>query len=259
MIHSIYLPSTPRTSISRVDYSLFGRPHCLVLRRSHISPHSSTSTTSSPHKYFSTSNGTSRPVLEEPIYLCLPSMAAMQTWLVMLLCFSRPEFLASPIANMTSAPSTSTRAYEEEDDESSVQHNPNKPTSSDDEKVEARCRIYRSITIAINEGRGIGELGTEIIRSAPQTSNPNSDRSSSQPSSTSIERSPSKSHSVSSIPNSRVQPRGTGVGTSLRDHETGATGIDTYCEISVEGEVLSRTSVRKGTVSPFWNERFVFG
>ena len=34
--------------------------------------------------------------------------------------------------------------------------------------------------------------------------------------------------------------------------------MDSYCEIMVEGEIRGKTSIKKGTLRPLWNEDFEF-
>ena len=42
-------------------------------------------------------------------------------------------------------------------------------------------------------------------------------------------------------------------GETMREKE-----MDTYCEITIEGEIRGKTSVKKGTFRPLWNEDFEF-
>lgn len=311
VIQSIHLPSTPRTDIQQVDFSLFGRPHCLVLHRHSSSPptannssSNSNSNSSRPSSYSSFSNSKS---VEEPVYLCFPSIVAMQTWKVKLLCFAKPEFLDSGLGllddNHSNPLRTSSRggrisldSYSDEDfsddddDVNEFDHEEGKENV--EAKSEGRCRIFRSITVVINEGRGIGELGSEIIRAAPVSAiererRSNSERSQSpsgnggawssaenlpSTSSTNDSNSLSKSTSSSSMPNSRVHPRGASAGGSLRDRDrtessgagggsgnSSVAGIDTFCEVILDGEVVGRTSIKRGTTSPYWNETFELG
>jgi hypothetical protein len=42
-------------------------------------------------------------------------------------------------------------------------------------------------------------------------------------------------------------------GDSIREKE-----MDSYCEITIEGEIRGKTSVKRGTLRPLWNEDFEF-
>lgn len=187
----------------------------------------------------------------------MPSTVAHETWVVMAHCFARPEFFISavpPTPHRSEAPW-------QQDDVDDV----NTPYGAERDLTDSRCRIFRSIQISINEGRGIGELGTEVIRSAPKTSverRPPSEREMATPASSldhlpsnGIDGSTGRASSTCSAPTTRIQPRG---GEFRERDESASVGIDTFCEILLEGDVVARTSVRKGTTSPFWNETFSF-
>jgi hypothetical protein len=47
--------------------------------------------------------------------------------------------------------------------------------------------------------------------------------------------------------------RPVGAGDSMREKE-----MDTYCEILIEGEIRGKTSVKRGSLRPLWNEDFEF-
>lgn len=229
----------------------------------------------------------------------------MQTWKVKLLCFAKPEFLDSGLGlldDYNPLSRSSSRRKMAQDSYSDHFSDDDDLDEFDDDEVggenevssklsEGRCRIFRSITVVINEGRGIGELGSEIIRAAPVSAIERERRSNSERSnspgrtggngawssaenlnSTNESTSLRKTASVSSIPNSRVQPRGASAGGSLRDRDrtesnggggsagnNSVTGIDTFCEVIMDGEVVGRTSIKRGTTSPYWNETFELG
>jgi hypothetical protein len=42
-------------------------------------------------------------------------------------------------------------------------------------------------------------------------------------------------------------------GDSMREKE-----MDTYCELLIEGEIRGKTSVKRGSLRPLWNEDFEF-
>lgn len=187
----------------------------------------------------------------------MPSTVAGQTWIVMAHCFARPEFFLGAVPrprNRSEAP------WQLDDVDDEVAFDGAGPTEAD-----SRCRIFRSVHISINEGRGIGEPGSEVVRPPPKAAAERrapSERENSTPASSvdnlasnGVEGSPGRASSTSSAPATRIQPRG---GEFRERDESTLAGIDTFCEIVLEGDVVARTSVRKGTTSPFWNEAFTF-
>lgn len=125
------------------------------------------------------------------------------------------------------------------------------PEHADGAKTDdTRYRIFRSLTVSINEGRGIGEAGVEVIRDRPKTSSDSwreregsSSTSGSAYESMGADPSPSKSD-LPRMP-SRTES------SSGKDEQ-----ISTFCELVLEGVVLARTSTKKGTINPYWNESF---
>ncbi|GAA5833590.1 hypothetical protein JCM9279_001570 [Rhodotorula babjevae] len=251
VVHNVHLPSLGRSDVRLVDHSLFGRPNCISLSRSHAAP-------PTPHRHSfspSASSLPSPPRLDETVYLCFPSVVATQVWLVMAQCFARPEFyLASGAA--TPRPLRSAAASDSGTD------------SADDDRpdeLESGCRIFRSLHLSIAEGRALGELATEVVRPGPKSSweRPAVDDDSTLSSidsyshsfaTTGLEPSPSKSVSSMSLP--RLASRH---GQDGREGGGGGSSSSSaaYCEIEMGGEVVAQTSVRKGS-SPYWNESFVF-
>lgn len=124
----------------------------------------------------------------------------------------------------------------------------------DDDVSDTLCRVYRSLYVSISEGKGVGERGVETIRRGPKSSIDSArrgfsdDGKSSMASVEGAEASPSKK----SIPMPKIGSRSYG-GDSKDEHS-----ISTFCEVVLEGEVIARTSERKATSSPFFNESFSF-
>ena len=188
--------------------------------------------------------------------MCMPSIVATQSWIVMAHCFARPEYFTAAGGSLAQSPAQghskgrAGRSDGEEDD--NLVEDPNLNTNDE------RCRIFRSISISINEGRGIGELGTEIARPTPKSSYDrklDGDRDGSSSASASIEGFP-----LSTAGSDAPSPARAG---AVRLHRVDGSreqseGMDTFCEMSLDGDALARTSIRKGTTSPFWNESFVF-
>lgn len=233
------------------------------------------SATSSYASSSPTSNGHSSPrapsvPAEEPLYLCMPSSVAMETWIVMAHCFAQPEFLVSTGATTprpmrrgslqtASTGRASSNGHYGADDGlflNSEDEDHLLGEQSDAAKVDdTRYRIYRSLTVAINEGRGLGEVGVEVVRNRPKTSSEGwrggeREGSGSTLGSTyeGLEGSPSKG----ALPVPQMPAR------TESSSSTSEQTVNTFCEIVLEGDVLARTSVRKGTNSPFWNETFIF-
>lgn len=192
----------------------------------------------------------------------MPSVVAMETWMVMAHCFAQPEFFVCTGATTPRPMRRGSLATASTGQSSSNGHYGGAEASEDDDLLhpetangnredDTRYRIYRSLTISINEGRGIGDAGVEIIRDRPKTSSDNwrGDREGSSSTSGStyegvgVDQSPAKSIS------SRMPPRSES--SHGKDEQ-----ISTFCELVLEGVVLARTSVRKGTNNPYWNETF---
>ncbi|GAA5895340.1 hypothetical protein JCM8208_005983 [Rhodotorula glutinis] len=252
VVHNVHLPSLGRSDVRLVDHSLFGRPNCISMSRSHTAP-------PTPHRHSFSPSASSLPTpprLDETVYLCFPSVVATQVWLVMAQCFARPEFyLASGAA--TPRPLRSAAASDSGTD------------SADDDRpdeLESGCRIFRSLHLSIAEGRALGELATEVVRPGPKSSweRPAVDDDSTLSSIDSYSHSfatpgmePSPSKSVSSMSLPRLASRH---GQDGRDGLSGGSSSSSsaaYCEVEMGGEVIAQTSVRKGS-SPYWNESFVF-
>lgn len=267
-LHSIHVPSMSRSDIRAVDHSLFDDSNCVVVyRRQTVPP-----TPFTPISTISSTPSGSRAAIEEPLYLRLTSIAATQSWLVMVQCFATPEILEAalpppekPLLFQRRSKSTlgeTSLAWDDTSARSSVYvQNPlprSSPQSSPsiDGMPESRCRVYRSLAISINEGRGIGERGNETVRTGPKSSLDSMrhrlDRDgATSPVSGSIEfeASPGK---MSVIGLSRFG------GRSHSSELRGEHELTSFCEIVLEGEVIARTSERKSTSSPFFNENFLF-
>ncbi|KAI5481909.1 Ras GTPase-activating protein 1 [Pseudohyphozyma bogoriensis] len=244
VLQSIHLPSIQRTDVRAVDQSLFGRPHVVVIHRRGSVP----GTPSTSYSAFSSSSSVVKSA-EEPIYLCMPSIVAMETWIVMAHCFARPEFLSSPMIGPSSPPhptrpdTTSWAAEDDSQDEDNAW-----------EEVDTRCRIFRTVALSINEGRGIGEAGTEVIRPGPKQAldrRPDLEREFSNASSDTFSSLGSDHSPSKPLSSARLHRASDGPAEPTQ-------GFDTFCEVVLDGDVVARTSVRKSTTSPFWNESFVF-
>ena len=122
-----------------------------------------------------------------------------------------------------------------------------------------KSRLWRSLTITIIEGRGIGELADQPLRT-PNSSNElhatRSPSSSAEPLSKAASTSSSSNRPLSLGFGSPA--RGGAIGeASTRDRDTdGNSNLDTFVEIVLNGEVVIRSSVRKSTTSPFFAESF---
>ncbi|GAA6028158.1 hypothetical protein JCM8097_006889 [Rhodosporidiobolus ruineniae] len=279
VIHSVHLPSLSRTDVRLVDHSLFGRPNCISLTRRLTTPstpsrHSFQPTASSSSSAYSAVSG-GRP--DEPLYLCFPSVVATQVWLVMAHCFARPEYyLASGAATprpLRSAPSHShhphsTPGYPSDSGTESEAEFPSTSSSSalgdggggKPDELSSSCRIYRSLVVGINEARALGELATEVIRPGPKASweRPGLERGESDSTgsfSAAGEDGAGVGASPAKLSMPRLQHRTSADTRGGKDGEE--SGVETFCEVEMGGEVVARTSIRKGG-SPFWNESFTF-
>ncbi|GAA5989553.1 hypothetical protein JCM11641_004595 [Rhodosporidiobolus odoratus] len=274
VLHSVHIPSLSRTDVRSVDHSLFGRPNCISLirrqtgpttpHRTSFQPNSSTSSSSSLYSSLPSSSSSGKS--DEPLYLCFPSVVATQVWLVMTQCFARPEYyLASGAATPRplgkarggAPPGYPSNSGSDSDPDPLQNGGAGKGSQSKPDELEASCRIYRSVVLTINEGRALGELATEVIRPGPKTSweRSGADRGDLDGGTTSFSSSGGDAYSNEAAPaKPRMQSRPGLVGGG-EGKEDGSS--ETFCEIEMGGEVVARTSVRKGT-SPFWNEAFTF-
>ncbi|KAK4056654.1 hypothetical protein OIO90_002206 [Microbotryomycetes sp. JL221] len=241
IMYSVHLPSLNRTDIRPVDRSVFDKPNCIVIYRkkgSAVTPFT-TSYSYTPN----VANGSStRPTSEEPVFVRMPSIVAMQTWLVMAHCFAKPEFYLSTGAT-TPRPMRRPEPGFDGDEESSRVNGTNDDT---------RCRVYRSLYVSINEGKNIGRAAVEIIRSGARPSLEATHRSASSldfDASSIADISPTKSTGASGL--SKLTSMTFGSDKTSDD-------IDTFCEIVLDGDVIARTSLRTKTNCPFWNESFTF-
>lgn len=175
MLHSVYVPSMSRYDIRVVDYSLFDDSNCIVIYRRHAAPATPFTPVFSPSSSGSSASP-SRALIEEPLYLRLTSTAACQSWLVMVQCFAKPEIFEAAVPKPLLFQRRSKSVLGRNDNSldnasvrssvySSVQSSP-----TADGAPETRCRVFRSLALSINEGRGIGERGVETIRSATKSS-----------------------------------------------------------------------------------------
>ncbi|GAA6001399.1 hypothetical protein JCM10207_006649 [Rhodosporidiobolus poonsookiae] len=270
VLHSVHLPSLSRTDVRLVDHSLFGRPNCIAISRkiaTPSTPHRASFQPTSTHSSSSSSLLQSTSKSDEPLYLCFPSIIASQVWLVMAHCFARPEYyLASGAAtpralrtarlgNQLGYPSDSGT---ESDGDATGQG------SAEPDELESSCRIYRSLHLSINEGRALGELATEVVRPGPKSSweRPGLERGESDSTTsfsagggdTSFSSTVGYGSDVSPIKMPRLQSRPSAMGGGDGGKDDAG---ETFCEVEVNGEVVARTSMRKGS-SPFWNEGFTF-
>lgn len=144
------------------------------------------------------------------------------------------------------------------------------PSTPKTDELDSSCRIYRSLVLSIQEGRALGDLATEVVRPGPKSSweRPAFERGESDSSFFSPsggggggsdlghgEASPARGGVPRLQSRQSTDPRGSG-GGGVGEKE-GEGGIEAFCEIEMGGEIVGRTSVRKGT-GPFWNETFTF-
>ncbi|GAA5895937.1 hypothetical protein JCM6882_005564 [Rhodosporidiobolus microsporus] len=283
VIHSVHLPSLSRTDVRQVDHSLFGRPNCISLSRrinSPTTPHrssflptssSSSSSLHSAHTGISAAGSKS----DEPLYLCFPSIVATQVWLVMAHCFARPEYyLASgaatprPLRSAGQSRGGLPPGYPSDSGtESESDAGAGEEVKSDG--LDSSCRIYRSLVLSINEGRALGELATEVIRPGPKSSweRPGLERGESD-STTSFSVGSSGTGGAGGDASSVDTPSPAKL-TMPRLHSRASAdtrqsggkdedgGMETFCEVEMGGEIVGRTSIRKGG-TPFWNDTFTF-
>lgn len=245
ILHSIYLPSSNRTDVRLVDGSVFGRLQCVHIYRRGPATSSSQTTLSSaatrdvysaPPSASTSSLGSSSAStfhrVDGVVYLAMPTIVAAQSWLVLAHCFARPDNFHR------SMPTTGLRSASSSDDEG--------------EAAEGKFRVWRSLVLTIVEGRGIGEWSDTTL----------SPKGSSEMASTTSfsESSASLPHKTFSLPSpAKILARGGGMGEASsreRDVEGGTASLKLYIEVVFEGEVVARSSVRKGTSSPFWRETF---
>lgn len=266
VLHSIYLPAHDRTDIRIVDSSLLGESLCIVINRpavitatfdpDHTSSQSSNSlvgglSSTSP---FSIRTAAPTTKTEGPLYLFLPSLVAVQTMLMMTQAYAKAEFLGIESRSFLKGKS---RDEEDEEDFEEMMDD------DDDGDISSRCRVWRSMTISINEGRGVGEWSATPSNSISER------RSTSDFDSTSSLFDGSYSprrldpHSRSSTtafvgPKTLSRGGGGGGGSAKERDETGTIGFDVFAEIVRDGEVLARTNIIRGTSSPSFRETFTF-
>ena len=272
ILSSVRIPLMSRYDIRMVDHSLFDDGNCVVIYRRHATPATPFTSTFTPSSSPAGSM-TGRPIIEDPLYLRMTSVAACQSWLVMLQCFAKPEILeaaqpppqkpllfqrrshsflghnASDTGSVRSSVNGDHLITRQEHIGGSPQpsSNTNSPASA-----ETRCRVFRSLALSINEGRGIGERGVETVRGAPKSSLDSNRQGATSPvgSSADYENSPSKLSAAMGLPRLGARAYSS---EARNEHE-----VTSFCEIVMEGEVIARTSERKSTTSPFFNESFHF-
>ncbi|GAA5850625.1 hypothetical protein JCM8547_001934 [Rhodosporidiobolus lusitaniae] len=280
VIHSVHLPSLSRTDVRLVDHSLFGRSNCISLSRRNNSPTTPHRSSFLPHSSSSSSASSlhssvaSASKSDEPLYLCFPSVVATQVWLVMAHCFARPEYyLASGAATPRplrsshraggfGAPGYPSDSGTESETEASFASPALSSTQSPKpDELDSSCRIYRSLTVTIMEGRALGELATEVVRPGPKSSweRPSPSQADLDQTASFSGSSAAGDDSAVSSPARLAMPRlQSRASQDTRDKSHGDEGSsEAFCEVEMQGEIVARTSVRKGT-SPFWNESFTF-
>ncbi|GAA5828917.1 hypothetical protein JCM11251_005917 [Rhodosporidiobolus azoricus] len=288
VIHSVHLPSLSRTDVRLVDHSLFGRPNCISLSRRQNSPSTphrssfvptpSSSSSSSLHSSLTGSSAANQHKVDEPLYLCFPSIVATQVWLVMAHCFARSEYyLASGAATPRPLhpsshreglplgyPSDSGTESESEAGGAMGSERPEKP-----DELDSSCRIYRSLILTINEGRALGELAMEVMRPGPKSSWERLGLDSREVESTASFSVISGSASTGGSDSVSVDVPSPAKLTMPRLHSRASqdtkggggggeeSGAEAFCEVEMGGDIVARTSIKKGR-GPFWNETFTF-
>lgn len=169
-------------------------------------------------------------------------------------CFARPEYY---LASGAQTPRPVTSAARRSRDPSWPSSDEGESPEQDTEELEKSCRIFRKLHLTINEGRALGESMTETSRPGAKSSwdRPGMSREGSNNGDGSNElQSPGALDSPSkSIASSLPSARSRGGGDGKEDH----SGSGWMCEVEMDGEVVARTAIRRGS-SAFWNESFTF-
>lgn len=281
-----------------VHPSLFDEPFCVVLNRRRATiplySHSASKSTSSLQSVTSSTAGanihnpfdarnyaSASPgyTIDSSLYLYLSSLVAAQSFIASAHCYARPEFLGSALNDDFESMGNETTM--EKDDEDDI--------DGDDDMTKSRataelCRVWRTMTITLNEGRGIGDFvgGVDGMKSLSKSSLSSTALAQPIPSRLTARRfdstssvstfegySPRRSDSItnrSALAGALIAPRmmsrGGGIGgggdsTRERD-ELGTIGFDLFAEIAWQGETLARSAVSRGTSSPSWREPCTF-
>ncbi|SCV71837.1 BQ2448_4531 [Microbotryum intermedium] len=265
VIRTVNLGTTPRSDIRLVDPSLFGALNCVSIRiQSPVNPfptspsgmsHYSSSLglgllASSSSSSLSRLGGTNILADAETLYLRMPSIVATQVWLAMAHCCAVPDLVPGDPLDST-YDSRGCFGIEGSvavgDMELDVQ--------GPGDRNERGFRVFRSLSITICEGRSIGEPGTEKLRATPGTEHDTS--LSEMFAGTEATSSPIKGSASSTASSIQRIPVRTGQGWHESNKDADSSP-DTYCEIVINDEVMAKTTLRKGTASPFWNETFAF-
>ena len=240
VLHSVHLDHYNRSDIRLVDTSIFGRANCVVVHRpSYGLP-------------------TAQRSPEEGIYLYLPSRVAIQTWLVMSHCFAQPSFYNAltsgqntPRMMIRSRSSAQWPVPDQDSDE-------DPPTTPDQAAIDlSSCRIFRSLVIAINEGRALGEHGTETFRAGSKAPERRACSDGDNISFVTAQADGLSLNGHGSTHENSSPAKGKSSKSDKSEKDDDKT-IDSFCELLLDGDLLARTAVRKGTNAPFWNESFTF-
>ena len=235
MVTGLNLRLMRRTDVRFVDSSVLGRPNCIAVYRHDHDPDPPTSPNLSQSSKRS-------EAIREPLMLWMPTFVAAQTWLVVARCLAQPE-IYPPLASAASS-----------------------SESDEDAEDVARCRVWRSLTVTVSEARRLGEPTT--LDESPMSSSPSFAPSpsfagglASLLGASTTARAPKSSldsaagESTTSRPSLRTQES---ISSDLSSKGESASSLECFCEISVDGIVHARTTVQRGTTSPFWRETFTF-
>ncbi|SCZ88811.1 BZ3500_MvSof-1268-A1-R1_Chr2-1g04651 [Microbotryum saponariae] len=265
VIRTVNLGTTPRSDVRLVDPSLFGASNCVSIRmQSTLTPfppspsgmsHSSSSLglgLLSSSSSFSSSRlgGTNMSADAETLYLRMPSIVATQIWFGMAHCCAMPDVVQGNTLDSTYG-SCGGLGIEE----GVAGGNMGSEVDGAGDRNEGGFRVFRSLSLTICEGRSIGEPGTEKLRATPGIEHDTS--LSEMFSGSESTTSPIKGSASSTASSIQRIPGRTGQGWHESNKDADSSP-DTYCEIIINDEVMAKTTLRKGTASPFWNETFTF-
>ncbi|GAA96793.1 hypothetical protein E5Q_03465 [Mixia osmundae IAM 14324] len=264
MLHYIDLASLTHSNVRTLDPTALQRPYALSIRKESVdnahgfsaiassvqgraAPGTFRSSGSHPNSLSEIGRSPSSTAPAITVYVSFASPVALQITLAMLRCHARPEIypFLPRLDSLQDAPSESPAAT----------------TDAQDSEID-RVRLWRRLDICVVEAKDLGDAlqGPKARPFAPVGALKRAEaRPSSQLSDHSSDRELSQGGPQSATSgrfNDIAPPRQS---QDFREShqaelEAFAATLSVHCELVLDGDILARTTVKKGTEAPFWRE-----